>query len=206
MAPRVGIVGYRMGNIMSLTNALGAVGADAFVAGRPEELEAATHAILPGVGAFPRAMHNLRELGFLPALRRWASEKRPLLGVCLGMQLLGSVGEEHQPCEGLGLVPGRVVRLDPPGLRVPHVGWNDTVTARDDRLFGAAGSVGCFYYVHSYHLVPEREDDVVGSCDYGGRVVAAVARENVWGVQFHPEKSHRHGLELLRRFTQVQPC
>lgn len=197
----VGIVGYRMGNIMSLRNALQAIGVSSFVADAPEQLEAASHIILPGVGAFPMAMANLRAMGFEPALLRLArEERRPLLGVCLGMQILASVGEEHEESQGLDLVPGRVTLLRPEQLRVPHMGWNDTASLCDNVLVGAKGTTECFYYVHSFHFVPAKAEHAILACDYGGPVVAGVHSGNVWGVQFHPEKSHAAGLELLRNF------
>jgi len=208
MDAHVGIVGYRMGNIASLRNALVAIGARNFVAESSEQLREATHIILPGVGAFPKAMENLRALGFEGALRALAlDEGRPMLGVCLGMQILASVGEEHGVSEGLGLIPGRVALLRPePRLRVPHIGWNDTTAVRDNPLLGPEGAAGCFYYVHSYRFEPESPDDVIMGCDYGGRFAAGVRRRNVFGVQFHPEKSHDAGLGLLRAFLQVPPC
>lgn len=198
---RVGIVGYRMGNLRSLLNAFAAISVDAFVAETPAELGTATHIILPGVGAFPRGMRNLSEFGFVDIVRRWADAGRPLLGVCLGMQLLGSQGDEHEVTPGLGLVPGRVTALRAGGLRLPHIGWNDTVAARESPLFAPAGAVAIFYYVHGYGLEPENEAHITMTSTYGERFVAGVRRDNVFGVQFHPEKSHAAGLDVLRRFA-----
>jgi glutamine amidotransferase len=204
MKTTVGIVGYGMGNIMSLCNAVRAVEADVFVAECPHELDQATHLILPGVGAFPKGMEQLRALGFDAELRRLVlGQQRPLLGVCLGMQLLASWGEEHRECEGLGFVPGRVTHLQADGLRIPHVGWNDTVSTLDNRLFGRQGTQTCFYYVHSYHLIPDNPTDASMTCDYGQAIVAAVERGNIFGVQFHPEKSHIDGLQILKQFIEV---
>ena len=206
MATTVGIVGYRMGNIMSLRNALASLGVESFVAETPSALESATHIILPGVGAFPTAMANLRAFGFETTLLRLVrQERRPLLGVCLGMQILATVGEEHEECRGLDLVPGRVTLLRPNGLRVPHIGWNDTIASTDSALGGPVGSSSCYYFVHSYHLVPEHDESTILTCDYGGPFVAGVRKENVWGVQFHPEKSHGAGVALLKRFVDA-PC
>lgn len=204
MTPNVGIVGYRMGNITSLHNAFTAIGVRVFVAKTPEQLEDATHIVLPGVGAFPKGMEHLRTLGFDAALRqRVLEEGRPLLGVCLGMQLLASVGEEHRVCDGLGFIPGRVTRLTASGLRVPHIGWNDTVSVRENTLLGAAGSTDCFYYVHSFHLIPDDPAEILMTCDYGQAFAAAVGRNTIFGVQFHPEKSHAEGLAVLKRFAEV---
>jgi glutamine amidotransferase len=207
MTPRIGIVGYRMGNITSLRNALVAIGADVFVAEEPARLRDATHVILPGVGAFPKGMEQLHTLGFTPELRRLAlEERRPTLGICLGMQLLASVGEEHRICAGLGFIRGRVTLLKMPGLRVPHIGWNDTVSRRASVLSGPAGAADTFYYVHSYQLVLDDPADEVLGCTYGDDFVAGVECQNIFGVQFHPEKSHAAGLALLKRFTEVPAC
>lgn len=191
-----------MGNLASLQNAFTKVGADVSIAATPAELESATHIVLPGVGAFPKGMHQLRSLGFADAVRRLAPQGRLLLGVCLGMQLLATEGEEHELTAGLNLIPGRVVRFNLPDLRVPHIGWNDTVSRRAGSLLGDTGAQGCFYYVHSYHFAASSATDVALSSDYGGEFIAGVERGNVMGVQFHPEKSHAAGLNLLKRFVE----
>lgn len=203
-AVSVGIVGYRMGNITSLLNAFAALGVEAFVANVPAELDRASHLVLPGVGAFARGMQNLQSYGFEGPVRSWIASGRPMLGVCVGMQLLGSVGEEHGLTDGLGAIPGRVTALGPPGLRLPHVGWNDTEALRDSDLFGAAAEVNFYYYVHSFHLIPTRNEDVVLRSEYGQRFAAAVQHDNVYGVQFHPEKSQAAGLAVLRRFAELR--
>ena len=207
MTAQVGIVGYGMGNITSLVNAFRAVGADVVVAETARKLDDVSHIVLPGVGAFPKGMEHLRAGGFDAPLRRLVLEEgRPLLGVCLGMQLLADHGEEHQLSAGLGFVPGRVRRLEAPGLRLPHVGWNETVATRDGVLLGKAGTTASFYYVHGYGFVPARDDDVAFVCDYGSPIVAGIESGHIFGVQFHPEKSHQEGLSLLRRFIGVTPC
>ncbi len=119
------------------------------------------------------------------------------------MQLLGTVGEEHELCEGLGFIPGRVTLMKPKELRVPHIGWNDTVSLRDESLIGTQGKTDCFYYVHSFHLVPDHPEEVALQCTYGLPFTAGVQRGNIYGVQFHPEKSHQGGLALLKRFLEV---
>lgn len=202
-SPTVAIVGYGMGNVTSLRNALEAVEANVAVAMAPEDLDGASHVILPGVGAFPKGMAQLHAGGFADALHDVARSGRPLLGICLGMQLLATVGEEHVVTDGLGLVAGRVARIDRDGLRVPHMGWNDTVAARDSVLLGESGKVDCYYFVHSYELRPDDPADISLVTEYGGDVVAGVERDNVLGVQFHPEKSHEAGLALLRRFVAL---
>jgi glutamine amidotransferase len=202
---KIGVVGYDMGNVTSLCNALIALGEQPFVARTAEELEPATHVILPGVGAFPRAMQELGRRGFTEPLRRIGREgKRPLLGICLGMQLLATTGEEHEVCDGLGLIPGRVTKLEGESLRVPHIGWNDTTAKRTDGLMESAAAT--FYYVHSYRVVPDDKQVVSMECDYGGPFAAAIQAGTVFGVQFHPEKSHANGLAVLRRFLEVPTC
>ncbi len=207
MKPRVGIVGYGMGNITSLRNAFVNIGVDVFVAKTPPQLGDATHIVLPGVGAFPRGMEQLRTLGFEAELRRLVlAEQRPCLGICLGMQLLASTGEEHRLCDGLGFIQGQVKLLTAPGLRIPHIGWNDTYAKRDGLLSEADGKTACFYYVHSYHLIPDDPATVVMTCSYGQEFVAGVRSGNIFGVQFHPEKSHSTGLSVLRRFAEMPAC
>ena len=207
MKAKVGIVAYGMGNVASLRNALNAIGADVLMATRPEQLREATHIILPGVGAFPTGMERLRALGFEAELAPLVlEEKRALLGICLGMQLLASTGEEHRPSRGLGFVPGRAVALDSAGLRLPHIGWNDTRIARESALVRNGSEPGCFYYVHGYQLMPDDPADVVLTCEYGRPFAAGIERGRIFGVQFHPEKSHADGLELLRNFVAVPPC
>lgn len=201
---RVGIVNYGMGNLMSLSNAFSAIGEDVFVAQAPQELLEATHIVLPGVGAFPKGMEQLRQLRFDETLRRLVlTEHRPLLGICLGMQLLASAGEEHRLTNGLGFLSGRVVRLQAPDLRIPHIGWNDTFSLRDNPLLGPSGTTEIFYYIHSYHFIPENPADATMRCEYGQTFAAAVQQDNLFGVQFHPEKSHAGGLKILKRFTEV---
>lgn len=198
------LVGYRMGNITSLMNAFAAVGVNARVAERPEQVRQGSHVVLPGVGAFAKGMGNLRGLGFEPEVRRWVAEGRPLLGVCVGMQLLATVGEEHGITEGLGFVPGRATMLDTNGLRLPHIGWNDTTAVRDSILLGPAGAVEFFYYVHSFQLIPDDPATITLRTSYGEDFAAGVQRDNVLGLQFHPEKSHAAGLAVLRRFADMQ--
>lgn len=204
MSTKVGIVGYKMGNIASLRNAFLSINVDVFVAEAPQQLREATHIVLPGVGAFPKGMEQLRSLGFENELRQLVLDGgRPLLGICLGMQLLAIIGEEHRVTEGLGFIPGRVTLFQGEGLRIPHVGWNDTISLRDNVLLGPAGTTGCFYYVHSYHLVPDEPVDVSMICTYGQTFTAAVECGNIYGVQFHPEKSHVDGLQILKRFVEA---
>jgi glutamine amidotransferase len=203
---RVAVVNYGMGNLDSVVRAFEECGANVVVAGEPSGLETATHLVLPGVGAFGDGMRHIRERGFDTALREQALERRiPLLGLCLGMQLLAERGEEHGDHAGLGLIPGTVVRLRPttPEERVPHVGWNDVEVARPTALLGGLESGANFYFVHSYHMECRDDAHVLGRTPYCGTVASVVGRDHVFGVQFHPEKSQRAGFRLLRNFLAM---
>ncbi len=202
---RVAIVDFGMGNLRSVANALEFVGVEVRLARRPQELADAAALVLPGVGAFGAGMEHIRGFGLLEPLLRLAGEEgRPLLGICLGMQLLADGSEEYGSHRGLGLIPGRVKRLAPadPACKVPHIGWNDLEVVRPDPLFRGIAEMPDYYFVHSWHFVPEREADAAAYCDHGQRFVAAVASGPVTGVQFHPEKSQRDGIALLRNFCE----
>jgi glutamine amidotransferase len=193
-----------MGNLRSVANAFERVGAETRLVSEPAEVLAADRVVVPGVGAFRDAIAALRERGLAQALREVAAGGRPLLGICLGMQLLATRSSEFGEHTGLDLIPGLVERLAPgPGLRVPHVGWNDLeVRRRDDSLLGELGPEPTFYFVHSYEFRPDDPAAVTGVTDYGGPVTATVAAGKVFGVQFHPEKSSADGLTLLRSFLE----
>lgn len=200
------IIDYGMGNLFSVKNALGAINAEVVISKNPEDLKKADHIILPGVGAFPDGMKNLKELGIIPALEdEVLKKKKPFLGICLGMQLLASEGEEHGLTSGLGWIKGRVRKFDvSEELRIPHVGWNDVSPAPNAKLFAGIDS-NIFYFVHSYFLVPENSGLVSASCEYGEKFTAAVESGNIFGVQFHPEKSQKSGLKLLKNFLCLKP-
>lgn len=196
------VIDYGMGNTGSVLNALRFLGASARLSRAPEDLAAATHLILPGVGAFQDGMRNLREYGLIPALKKEVlSKRKPLLGICLGLQLLAERGEEGGPCDGLGFVKGTVrrLRVDTARFRLPHIGWNDVVALKDTRLFAGIASP-VFYFVHSYVLGPTDESVVAATCLYGERFTAAIEQENIFGTQFHPEKSQTSGLAALKNF------
>ncbi len=198
-----GIVDYKMGNLASVHNALAALGEQAVVESDPDRLDAYDRLILPGVGAFGDAMEHLRERHMDEALREFAAGGRPMLGICLGMQLLFDTSEEFGPNPGLGLVPGRVVAFDtarfPHPLKVPHMGWNRMFTAAHP-LFEGLDEAHYLYFVHSYHALCDDAADIVGETEYGYRFTSAVAHGNVMGIQPHPEKSHRNGLQILKNF------
>ncbi len=195
------IVDYGVGNLRSIANAMDYLGLDTAVTADAGALERADAIILPGVGAFPDAAEKLRAAGLDRVLLAQA-EKKPVLGICLGMQLLLDEGEEVRPCRGLGLVPGRVERI-PTGLKLPHIGWNSLSFQNDAPLFRGLPQGAWVYFVHSYCAVPEREEDVIARTDYGASVVAAVRRGNVYGCQFHPEKSGEVGLQILKNFGEL---
>ena len=195
------IVDYGVGNLRSIANAMDYLGLDTAVTADAGALERADAIILPGVGAFPDAAEKLRAAGLDRVLLAQA-EKKPVLGICLGMQLLLDEGEEVRPCRGLGLVPGRVERI-PTGLKLPHIGWNSLSLQNDAPLFRSLPQGAWVYFVHSYCAVPEREEDVIARTDYGASVVAAVRRGNVYGCQFHPEKSGEVGLQILKNFGEL---
>jgi glutamine amidotransferase len=200
----IAIVDYGMGNQRSVLNAFDRVapGAAQLVAD-PDGVRAAERVVVPGVGAFRDAIAALRERGLAQALRDVAASSRPLLGVCLGMQLLATRSSEFGEHEGLDLIPGSVELLrTEPGLRIPHVGWNDLEVRRgDDPILGALGPEPAFYFVHSYEYLPDDPGAVTAVTDYGRPVTACVGAGNVFGVQFHPEKSGDDGLALLAAFV-----
>ena len=206
-APLIAIIDLDMGNLHSVANAVSQCGFDAKVVSASEDLDAASHLVIPGVGSFVTAMERMRRLELVEPIRRFAETGRPVLGICLGMQLLGSKGTEGGECEGLGLVPGTVVRLDEHLVpAIPHVGWNDVRVVRLHPVLERVKSGVDFYFVHSYHLLPDHPEHLVGVAQYGEIEVAAiVATENVVGFQFHPEKSQSNGLKLLESFCEWNP-
>jgi imidazole glycerol-phosphate synthase subunit HisH len=200
----VALVDYGMGNRRSVEKALEHVGAHVARTADRDEIAAAAAIVLPGVGAFPEAMRRLRALGLVELLRERAAAGVPLLGICLGMQLLFDSSTEHEGATGLGLLPGTVTRLDAPGLKVPHIGWNTVTFERPSALTEGLGAAAAFYHVHTYACRAAEEADVVGRGGYGERFVSIVERGNVMGAQFHPEKSSLDGLALLRNFVGVR--
>ena len=194
----IAIVDYGMGNRRSVEKALHRVGADARLSADHEVLSAADGLVVPGVGAFPEAMRRLGDLGLDAVIRERAGAGVPVLGLCLGMHLLHEGSDEFGATEGLGLLSGWVRPLSAPGLKLPHIGWNEVRFLRETPVT-PDGGVAAYYHVHSF--VVEETEDAVAVGDYGGRFVSIAARDRVIGCQFHPEKSSRAGLELLRGFT-----
>lgn len=197
------IVDYGMGNLRSVEKALAAVGGTPVISADPGIIRKSRRLILPGVGAFGDAMENLRRSDVEGALRTAWETGIPLLGLCLGLQLLFTVSEEFGTHRGLGLIPGRVRRFEEPGLRVPHVGWNQIESLRDDPLLREIPEESYFYFVHSYYVEPEDPCDAIGWTRYGRRFCSIARRGKVWGAQFHPEKSQDAGKQLLRNFLSI---
>ena len=200
---RVAILDYGMGNLRSVEKGLERVGAGAEITGDAERIRAADGLILPGVGAFPRAMQRVRELGLDASIAERLEAGTPVLGICLGLQLLFDSSVENQGAEGLGLMPGRVEPLAAAGLKVPHIGWSPVRWRRPSALTEGIEDETPFYFVHSFTPRPSNDDDVLGTAEYGERFACAVERPPLYGVQFHPEKSSAHGLQLLRNFATI---
>jgi glutamine amidotransferase len=204
LGPRIAVVDYGMGNRRSVEKALEHVGARATVTRDHEMMAKADGLVVPGVGAFPRAMRNLRELGLAEVVVARAAAGAPVLGICLGMQVLFERSIEFQATAGLGVIPGEVTWLRSGGRPLPHIGWNYVALRRATPLTeGLPADGDYFYHVHSLAARPADEEDVVATSEYGERFVTAVQRGTVFGVQFHPEKSSTHGLALLRNFASV---
>lgn len=196
----VGIIDYGVGNLFSLRSSFGAIGEEAFVSGEPEQLAAAGRLVLPGVGAFGDAANKLHQSGLDRFVREQAAAGKPLLGICLGMQLLFEKSYEYGEHEGLGLLKGRVIPMEgrlPAGLKIPHMGWN-RLEVKSGRLLQAMDGK-YVYFVHSY-FADGCDDSLAAVTEYGVPITAAVERDNVFGCQFHPEKSGSVGLSILRAF------
>lgn len=204
----LGIVDCGTSNLRSVENVLTYLGAEYQVVGDPEALSACSSAILPGVGSFAQAMKNLNKAGLTQPIRDFCHAGRPLLGICLGMQLLADLGHEPTETPGLGLIPGEVVRFTDASLRLPHVGWNALEQKRPHRVLDVLKKGVDFYFVHSYHFQAARPEHVIATTEYGYEFPSVVAKDSVIGAQFHPEKSQKHGLALLENFLQlaVSPC
>lgn len=205
LSGKVAVVHTGRGNLLSVCKALDHLGADIIVSEHPDQLAAADRVVLPGVGSFRDSMDHLRAAGFPEALAEVRDAGRPVLGVCLGMQLLARGSTEGGNTVGLGWIPADVRRLEPAGLRVPHVGWNDVHARADSPLFANLRDDADFYFVHSYQVVCDDDVTLDAWCEYGGRMAAAVRHETVAAVQFHPEKSQDHGLAVLDAFLHWSP-
>jgi len=198
----IAVVDYGVGNLFSIYNALDRIGAGPALAREPEEIGPFDGIVVPGVGSFGRCMRRLSR--FEPALREALEEGTPILGICVGMQVLFE-GSEESPEEGLGWIDGRVVRL-PDSVLVPQMGWNTLSIRREVEILEGISDDDFFYFVHSYHCVPADPSVIAATTEYGTEVAAAVSRENLFAVQFHPEKSGEKGLSILENFVRLSRC
>jgi glutamine amidotransferase len=198
------IVDYGMGNLRSVQKAFEKLGAEAVICANATELDDVEKLVLPGVGAFRDAIHELRRTELDKPVLDHIASGRPFLGICLGLQLLFDVSYEDGQWEGLGVLPGKVVRFqDQPDLKIPHMGWNTLEFAQPSRLFDGIPPGSSFYFVHSYYVVPTDESVIAARTEHGTVFVSAVARENLFATQFHPEKSQAMGLKLLANFAAL---
>ena len=193
-----------MGNLRSVQKGLEKAGAKAVVTSDPKQIDAADGVVLPGVGAFGRCMENLEKYNLVETVKQVATGGKPFLGICLGLQLLFEESEEFGPVKGLGILPGKVVRFpESAELSVPHMGWNQIQKSGEPQILNGIDDKEWFYFVHSYHVVPELEENVATTTNYGFNFVSSVTKGNLFACQFHPEKSSATGLRLLKNFTQV---
>jgi len=201
---KVGIVDYGRGNLRSVENAFLAVGADAILITRPEELNDITHLVVPGQGEFGDCAANLKKQGMFKPIRQWADDNKPYLGICVGYQLIFEHGEESPDAEGLGLMQGTVKRFPNVGLKIPHMGWNSVhPTDPSHPIWTDMPEDPYFYFVHSYYPEPTNSENIAATCDYALPFAAAVTRGNLIATQFHPEKSQHNGLQLLKNFLAL---
>jgi len=202
----IAIVDYNMGNLASVKNAFAKLGKETVVESNPEKFQEYDKLILPGVGAFGDAMEHLRERNMIEAIRAFAATGKPMLGICLGMQLLFESSEEFGEHEGLGLIKGHVKAFDESKfsepLKVPHMGWNRMFT-KEHPLFNGLDEMHYLYFVHTFHVTCSEKNDIIGETEYGYKFTSAVAHNNVMGIQPHPEKSHDNGLKILENFIQL---
>lgn len=204
--PTVAIVDYGMCNLDSVARAIEECGGDPLVTDQAKDFEVATHIILPGVGAFPDAMRNIRQRSLDKILAEQVLGKQiPFLGICLGMQLLATKGWEIEETAGLGWIEGEVCRFEPVGndTRIPHIGWNEVMCTQKSPLFEGIPFSKDFYFVHSYYFSCSNEQEILARTPYCGEFVSAVGRELIFGVQFHPEKSQRLGFQVLKNFLSI---
>lgn len=201
----VAVIDYDAGNIRSVEKAVEALGKQAVVTRRPEEILTADHVILPGVGAFGDAMEKLRKYELAGIIRETAARGTPFLGICLGLQLLFDNSEESEGVEGLGILPGRIVRI-PEGkdLKIPHIGWNSLSYPHQGRLFAGIPEQSYVYFVHSYYLQADEAEIVKATTEYGVEIHASVEKDNIFACQFHPEKSSGTGMRILKNFLEIR--
>lgn len=201
----IAIIDYDAGNIRSVEKALQFLGAETCVTRDEKEILAADHVILPGVGAFGDAMNKLRNYGLEGVIHQVVAQKTPFLGICLGLQLLFEASEEAEGVKGLGILPGRIVRIpEAPGLKIPHIGWNSLQFPSAGRLFEGIAKEPYVYFVHSYYLQAEEPEIIKATTEYGVTIHASVEKGNVFACQFHPEKSSDVGMQILKNFIAIK--
>jgi glutamine amidotransferase len=201
----IGIIDYDAGNIDSVKRAVQECGKKPFIAENASFLKNASHIILPGVGSFFEGMEKLKQKGFIEGIKEHVVKKKiPFLGICLGMQLLATKGTEGGKTNGLGLIDGQVILLkSTQNERIPHIGWNEVIFKKGSPISKNIESGVDFYFVHSYHLIPDNQEDILAVTPYCGEFVSAVSKGNIFGVQFHPEKSQTDGFQLLKNFLNM---
>lgn len=199
------IIDYGMGNILSVKRAFEKCNSDIYIANDPNDLYNATHIILPGVGAFNDGMKNLREKNWINILNELVIDKKiPILGICLGMQLLSDVGYEMGVTNGLGYINGNVIPMIPQKEeRIPHVGWNEISIKNDNEIINGINDNTDFYFVHSYHFKVDDETNIIATTDYASGIVSIVNKDNIYGTQFHPEKSQKAGFKVIKNFLAL---
>jgi glutamine amidotransferase len=198
------IVDYGMGNLRSVSKAFESQGADVKISSKPRDIDGAEKIVLPGVGAFGDAMRELKKHRLVEALKRNIKEGKPFLGLCLGLQLLFETSDESPGVKGLGIFKGKSVKFRKKSIKVPHMGWNNITMRKKSRLFKNVKNGSFFYFVHSFFVSPKDKTLALAFSDYSGKFVCAVEKDNVFGLQFHPEKSQRNGLKVIRNFTGLK--
>ena len=200
----IAVIDYGVGNLFSVEKALMQFATDVLITGDKELIAKADKLVLPGVGDFGECMSNLEATGLIPTIRECIAKGTPLLGICIGEQILFEGSEESPEAKGLGIFKGMVRRIQAPGLKVPHMGWNSVTFSQPNHpLFAHLGEHPYFYFVHSYHCVPEYASIITATTKYGEKLTAAVAKDNVMATQFHPEKSGDVGLQVLKNFIEM---
>ena len=203
----VHIIDYGSSNLLSISRAFEHIGAQVIIIQNAEDIQNANHLILPGVGAFPDGMQALQKSGFDQAIQFYVRTGKPLMGICLGMQLLLDIGTEIQACKGLGLIPGKVIELprNQPGFKVPNINWHQAKVTQAHPLFEDISKAEMYYFVHSYYAQTDHANNAIALTDYGDiKFASAIAKDNVMGTQFHPEKSGEKGLQMLQNFLNIK--
>lgn len=208
MSIKIGIIDYGVCNLNSVINSFNVLGFDTFVVNSSNEVFQCSHLILPGVGSFPKGMENIIKLEFLETIKLWAGSGKPILGICLGMQLFAKSGYEFVKTTGIEIIDGKVKKIKPNNTKtlIPHVGWNTIQEKKTSRLLKDIKNSDSFYFVHSFSYENLHADYVMGVTDYDGDLVSIIECENIFGVQFHPEKSQKPGLQLLKNFVLENSC